>query len=186
MDSMFPRQYECEAVDELVPSPSTRRIHFPQSASDGLFSSVLLKVAPASGKSWIGAFQSGGYGPMGVNGVFTTPNPDVFCVSVDGRGYLLHASTPATWSEVAAFPILDVRQIPRLGLIVFSDFTDLVTYGDSGIRWKNRLGADGLKIEEVSDAEIRGSWWNPASQTRDAFVVDARSGNLLSGARWKM
>jgi len=69
--------------------------------------------------------------------------------------------------------------------VVFADFTDLVAYGADGIAWETeRLGADDVKITDVSADEIHGTWWNPATQSTASFIVDLKTGVLKGGTSY--
>ena len=196
MDSTFARDYEYEEIDELPSSASLPHYYYPGTTTwsetriavpvprpptDG----VLIKVIPPRGVPWIGTFAFGIVSRNGVTRVLTTPNPDVLCVAAKGAGYLVSASDPRTWKTVRAHPVLDVRQIPASRLVVFADFTDLVAYGADGIAWETeRLGADDVKITDVSADEIHGTWWNPATQSTASFIVDLKTGVLKGGTSY--
>jgi hypothetical protein len=185
MDSTFACRYECEVLDELPGVRPVRHFYYPGAASDGGRDGVLLRIRPESGDSWIATFAFGKVMRRGgLTCVLTTPNPDQICVVANGHGYLASASDPTAWQDVRATPVLDVRQIPELSLIVFSDFTGLVAYGPSGVSWISEVGADEVQIVEVSLNKIAGTWWNPATQATESFVLDAASGELIEGTRW--
>ena len=64
------------------------------------------------------------------------------------------------------------------GVIVFANFTELVAYGPTGIRWRTkRLAWDSLKITEVTDTIIKGEFWDIRSDANSNFVVDLATGN---------
>jgi len=144
----------------------------------------MLLVQPESGDPWIGTFAFGVIVKAGITRILSTPNPNVICVVANGEGYLVEASNPEKCEDVRATPVLDIRQVMARSLIVFADFTTLVAYDHTGIKWKSsRIGSDDLTIMEVTDNHIRGTWWNPATSTDAEFVVDLETGELVGGTR---
>src|SRR5262245_48546290 len=62
-------------------------------------------------------------------------------------------------------------------IIVFADFTNLVAYGKTGLKWRTkRLSWDDLKIIEVTDIFIKGEFWDILSEGTATFVVDLATG----------
>ena len=99
-----------------------------------------------------------------------------------GAGYLVSANSPTRWEPVNATPIIDVRPISAHGIIVFASFTDLVAYGQSGIKWKTRrLTWDGLRITDITAKSIKGEFWDSRSAAMATFVVDLTTGTDQGG-----
>ena len=184
MDSTFPRRFEYDELSELPGGLSDPHFYFPSASLKGGADGVLVRIRPAVGTPWIGTFAFGHNRGRAVTSVFTTPNPDVICVVADGAGYLVAANAPQDWYTVQAAPVLDVRQVPERSLLIFSDFSDLVAYGVSGMAWAARIGADDLRIVDASPDRISGTWWNPATGATAEFVVDPSTGELIGGERW--
>jgi len=184
MDSTFPRRFEYDQLSELPGTPCVPHFYFPGASAEGGADGVLVMIRPAAGTPWIGTFAFGHNQGRATTRVLTTPNPNVICVVADGAGYLVSASAPRDWQSVRADPVLDVRQVRERSLLVFADFTDLVAYGASGVVWAVRIGADDLRIVEVSADRIGGTWWNPAAGATVEFVVDPSNGELIGGERW--
>jgi hypothetical protein len=126
MDTTFLHTYECQRLTE---TPSTAHYYFPSASMRGGRDGILVEVRPARGLSWLGTFASGRVTLKGVSGIFTTPNPQQFCVVSSGEGYFISAMTPTEWEPVRSTPIIDVRPILAREIIVFADFTELVAYG---------------------------------------------------------
>ena len=61
----------------------------------------------------------------GFSGLYTTPDPERFCVIARGYGYFVTADQPERWDGVAVNPITDVRPSFARGIIVFADYTQL-------------------------------------------------------------
>jgi hypothetical protein len=66
---------------------------------------------------------------------------------------------------------------PRAFHIVIANFTELVAYGRAGIKWRTRrLTWDSLQITEVTDASIKGEFWDILSEAMETFIVDLETG----------
>lgn len=171
-DFSFPRQYTCEVLSELPGSVRSRRHFFPGGQAGGK-DGPSVRVVPDGADAWIGTFAFGG---SGFTRVLSMPNPTMLCVIARGAGYIVSARTPDIWEEVAAFPITDARAIPTAGIVVFADYTELVAYGESGMKWRTkRLAWDGLKVIAVGERTLVGEYWDLDERMR-RFEVDLLTG----------
>lgn len=184
MDESFTRSYECERLTESPVTARARHYYYPGASTTGGSDGILLKVQPEQGEWWLGTFAFGGLTPAGVSGIFTTPDPQKFCVVDGGRGYLVSADAPTVWERIDAVPITDLRPIRAQQIIVFATFCELVAYGKSGFKWRTkRLVWDGLKITEVTETLIKGEGdWNFFKSAGESFVVDLATGAHEGGA----
>jgi len=183
MDTTFPHAYECELLTE-TPGISPPHYYFPGATTRGGRDGVLVEVRPERGLAWLGTFAFGQVTPRGVVGVFATPDPQRLCVVSNGEGYLVSVMAPTEWEAVRATPIIDVRPVLAQGIIVFADYTTLVAYGQTGMKWKTkRLTWESLRIVEVTDALIRGEFWDIRSEGTTSFVVDLVTGMHEGGIK---
>lgn len=181
MDATFVHKYRCERLAEL-PKLAWPHFFYPGASPRGGQDGILVKVCPCSGEPWLGTFAFGAFAPRGVSGIFTTPNPQGLCVVAKGAGYMVSVSSPAEWETVQATPIIDVHPVRARSLLVFATFTDLVAYGPSGMSWRTRrLSWDDLRITEVTDAVIRGEFWDIRSDATGNFTVDLATGHHEGG-----
>lgn len=177
MDETFQHSYVIRELTEIPNRPSIQRYYYPGASPTGGRDGILLEVQPAHGKPWIGVFAPSGISPKEVSGIFTTPDPHRVCVVTAGIGYLVSTDDPRIWEDVEVAPIRDVRPVPSHRILVFADFTDLVAYGDSGLKWRtNRLAWDDLTITEITDVAIRGEYWDPSIETTRGFSVNLETG----------
>ncbi len=184
MNSEFPRDYEYEVLNELPGIAASRHFYYPGASTTGGADGLIVRVRPNGADPWLGTFAFGMF-PIGPVRVLTTPNPGVVCVVAKGDGYLVTTTNPARWETVRSVPVLDVRQVHSHDLLVFADFTGLIAYGKDGVMWDSgHIGADELKVVDVSSDEIRGTWWNPATGKYEEFAVAPSSGKLVRGTRW--
>ncbi len=178
MDTTFPHNYEIEELTEY-PNTSLPR-YYPGGSQGSGHDGLILRVRPASGAAWWGTFGLVGKGF--VSGVFTTPDPNRFCIVASGDGFLVSAEDPTWWEEVRAIPVRGVWPVKAHGLLVFADFTELCAYGENGLKWRTkRLVLDGLKITEITEHAIRGEGDGiPPSETVE-FCVDLLTGEHQGG-----
>ncbi|GGF23845.1 hypothetical protein [Flavobacterium limi] len=175
IDLSFQSNYSLELLEKLG---TDNRYYYPGDASCGGKDGLIVKVIPSQGESWIGVFSFGEISYKGLCGVYTTPNPDKFCVISRGSGYIVSSFNPNDWNEVQSIPIMDVRSIKSQNIIVFADFTDLIGYDKNGIKWHERVANDGFKITEITDTYLRGEFWDIRNETNTTFEVDLLSGTL--------
>lgn len=181
---VFARKYECEIVDELSSGQPEAHYYYPGGILAGGGDGVMVRVVPEEGTSWLGTFAFGRTGKSGLTKVLSMPNPYSLCVVSRGAGYLVSVQTPATWEEVRATPVTDVRTIPAAGLVVFANFTELVAHGVEGVRWRTRrLTWDSMKIVEVTDEKIIGKYWDIRSESVRTFEVDVLTGHDWGGVQ---
>jgi hypothetical protein len=177
MDATFHHLYECEELTEGLCSASSRHYYYPGASTTGGRDGIFVEVRPEHSPSWLATFAFGEIAPKGTSGIFTTPDPQRLCVVAKGSGYFVFANDPTSWEPVRVIPIIDVRPIRAHEIIVFAEFTRLVAYGPTGIKWSTkRLSWDNLKITEVTDTFIKGEFWDIRSEEIAEFVVDLATG----------
>jgi hypothetical protein len=176
IDRTFPHSYECEWLLETQQT-ALPHYYYPGASLKGGRDGVLIRITPEGRQAWLGTFANGQLTRKGTTGVFTTPNPDRVCVVAAGEGYLVSANRPTVWDEVSITPVIDVRPIRAHSIIVIANFTELVAYGRAGIKWRTRrLTWDSLQITEVTDASIKGEFWDILSEAMETFIVDLETG----------
>jgi hypothetical protein len=183
IDLSFPYSYEIQEIGEF---PGTGKFRDPviyfsppaESREGGLW----LKVKPESGKSWIGVFRFGYSSPPAFSRVVSSPDPDRLCVLANGAAYVVKSNDPERWEQIPIIPVLDVRQLPEAGLLVFSDFTHLAAYRNNKLAWQSaRVCWDELKIVKITSEVIEGVGYDPTNSITHErpFSVDLRTGRSL-------
>jgi hypothetical protein len=182
MDATFDHSYECMFLAELPSSKSLPRYYYPGASTQGGQDGIVVEVKPEHGQSWLGTFAFGTDRSKGFSGIFTTPTIGRLCVVAAGVGYFVSADSPEEWERVIATPVMDVRSNSTCGIIVFADFTRLVAYGQSGLKWKTgRLAWDDLKITDMTANSIKGEYFDVPGQAVATFTVDLITGNHEGG-----
>ncbi len=183
IDLSFPHSYEIQEIGEFPETGKFRDpvIYFPplaESRKGGLW----LQVKPASGKSWIGVFRFGYSSPPAFSRVVSSPDPDRLCVLANGAAYVVKSNDPERCEQIPIIPVLDVRQLPEAGLLVFSDFTRLAAYRNNKLAWQSaRVCWDDLKIAKITSEVIEGVGYDPTNSITHErpFSVDLRTGRSL-------
>lgn len=181
VDLTFKNNYSVDIVEELV---AGERYYYPGASTQGGKDGILVKVISLEGKSWLGVFAFGEISSNGISGVYSTPDPNKFCVVSKGAGYIVSSNNPNEWQQVKAIPVMDVRSIKQHKIIVFADYTELLAYDEFGIKWRTeRLTYDGFKIIEVTESSLKGEFWNIRNETNDIFEVDLVTGSQVGGVK---
>jgi hypothetical protein len=182
MEETFPSHYECKELASIPERPGYRRYYYPGASQEGGRDGAIVEVNPGQGRPWLGVFAFGRITSKGVSGIFTTPNPDRFCVVARGAGYLVRADDPSAWEPVAANPIIDIRPVRARNLLIFAEYTRLFAYGPAGLAWRTKhLTWDDLIITEVTDDFIAGEFWDVVTEAIRTFCVDLASGEHTGG-----
>jgi hypothetical protein len=170
-----PCSYDAEVLDEL---PNTEvRYFYPKGArqSDGL----IIRVVPHGGSAWTGLFAKGRLAYHAPSGVYSGPDHDDVCVVSRGQGYIVKASAPDVWEEIAASPLLEVRSMPEARLLIFRTPWELAAYGVSGLKWRtDRLSVEGLRILETTGSFVRVES-DPGSGGEQEILIDLRTGKRM-------
>lgn len=181
VDLTFQNNYSIKIIEELGIG---EQYYFPSANTQGGKDGLIVEVISSEGKSWIGVFAFGEISPNGLSGLYSTPNPNKFCIVSKGSGYIVSSNNPKDWQEVKAIPIMDVRSIKQQKIIVFADYTELIAYDEVGIRWRTeRLAYDSFKIIEVTDYNLKGEFWDIRNEAYKTFEVNLTTGSQVGGIK---
>ena len=177
----FPCIFECKVLEELRGGTPDGLHDFPAHLTSGQ-DGVLLRVLPQHGTAWSGRFAFGKTGYSGCSMVSSMPDPDMICVVARGAGYVVSASDPGCWSLVELTPVMDVRAATAAGVLVFASHTDLVAYGENGVKWgTKRVAWSGLKVVMIGDQVLAGEYWDLREEATRRFEVDLATGEARGG-----
>lgn len=177
----FESNYTVEIINELG---SEERYYYPNGNMIGGKDGLIIKISPSNSNAWIGVFAYGELARNGTFGVYTMPNPNQLCVVSNGAGYIVNSDNPENWTEVKSIPITDVRCIEKQKIILFADYTQLVAYDETGIKWRtDRLAYDSLKILWVDDNILKGEFWNIRNEDNQIFEVNLNDGSQIGGIK---
>jgi hypothetical protein len=105
-------------------------------------------------------------------------------VVAGGYSYIVSAADPQRWEQVEQRPVVEVRVVAELQLLLFTGFTSVTAFGETGRRWTTeRLSWEGLSITEIKGEKLLGTGWDALKDKDVAFEVDLRTGKSTGGAR---
>jgi hypothetical protein len=183
----FPKRFEVALLERLRPRPyddgCTRSLGFPGGGDldpqQELAEPPILAVRPVDGDPWIGTFRGGGYGapPAAPTQVVGMPDEVSICVVKHGSACLVRTNDPSVNFELDLFPLCSVLSVPEQRLVVFGDFTGLLSYGEDGVVWRtDQLAWDDLELLGYEGDVLHLSGFDaPANASRE-FTVDLGTG----------
>lgn len=177
------------SVEELASplSGGTFFEFFPKKASSlsGLTfetrgSEAWFSVKPQNFPTWVGRFAGG---PGGLNGVFSTPSPNVVCIVVNGQGYWLDVDSPESFQTVRSLPIKNVFSVTSHELLVFVDYVRIAAYAPQGCVWVTEdLSWDGITVGDIDHNSLKGEAWDSPGDRYVPFSVDLNTGEVSGGS----
>jgi hypothetical protein len=184
----LPHAYELEPIEELPGSGQLRQSYFGGSflkppPGEGIQrrEGLLLRVISPGKKPWI-AIVKGSFDVPG-SGIYSTFDPEKFCIVAGGYGCFVSAASPEQRDEVRAIPVTDVKIIQDRSMFIFSDFIKLCAYTCAGLIWESpRVCWDDLKIVSINEKTIDGTGYDPTTTDTDKlmqFSVDLETGESL-------
>lgn len=180
-DLSFLHNYDVELGGDLPSGIGAASLfRFPAdkvSGGDGIF----LKVSPTEPVlPWYGIFAFGHGGNL--RGVFSCPDPDMFCVVSDGKVYLVDSSSARAPIEIQFSPLKQVVPVVAANLILFADFLKIWALGRKGIEWTTeRLAWDDVKITGFDQTHVWGEGYDPTNsiQPKSTFKVELATGKVV-------
>lgn len=178
---MFKHNYSYNLISETT-GLEGQKFYYPGASRRGGVDGLILRIDRFDKDAWIGMFACGNYGPNTLTGIYTTPDPDQICVVAKGNAFFVKTNDPEDWQQIQAVPVTNVICIPKKQTIIFSDFTNLVAYGDHGLKWRsNRLTFDDLRITSYNDSYIEGEFFDIRSESTEKFSVNVDNGESSGG-----
>ena len=181
IDLSMPHDFEVEILSER---PSTSASEYSFLGEDDVGTGELIvRVVPRKGETWIGKFSPGYKSPKAITGVFACPNENQLCVVSSGQGFILEANNPKSCQGVQAYPVTDARLLAAEELLILSDFTRVVCYGENGVVWKTPdISWDGIELSAVESGKMRGFAWDAPKSKTVEFSISLRTGSFEGGS----
>lgn len=177
LDESFDRTYEARVVREL-PGNAPTVWHYPGADPRGGKDGMIVRVTPASGKSWVSMFTFG-Y-DAGLTRLMTCPDPNWLCVISRGTACLVDSRSPERWHEVTEWPVMRALPVPDANLLIFAGYTHICAWGASGLAWRSaRLSYDEIKIIGIDGTRLQGKGWEPDVEVD--FTLDLSTGGHSGG-----
>jgi len=182
----FPHEWRAEVLAGPPMIAPARQFTYPRQVAgeeDAMARGALLvQVRPAVGAIFLATCALGFRDPAMPTGIFACPNPREMCAVAGGYAYIIDTAEPERSTQIVLKPVAEVVVLAALGLLVFVGFHAMVAWGREGLAWQTaRLSWEGIRIEGVEDAALRGFGWNLMSDKEVEFSVDLRTGAHTGG-----
>lgn len=183
----FPHNWQAEILSARPPILPARHFVYPREVEEierGALE-VLVRVPATPGAPPPAPFLATcalGFRDAAVpSGIWSTPNPDEICAVAGGYAYIIDASTPERFTMVPYRPVLHVRPVTEPALLLFVGHRNILAWGAHGEAWQSaKLSDEGVTITAIENAELRGLGWNMFSDKETPFILDLKSGGLLT------
>jgi len=143
---------------------------------------LYLMVTPASGGTFLATCALGFTSASVPTGVFACPNPDAMCAVAGGYAYFVDTREPKGCVQLAMKPVTEVHVAAEAGLLLFVGFHTVMAWGAEGLAWETaRLSWEGVRVTEVTGAQVKGFGWNMPSDKEVEFVIDLGTGEHTGG-----
>ena len=181
----FSRNYEIKALESYsLAHPAEKLYQFPAQIEEQDRTGVYARVIPKNAPPWVGFFALGFDSEQVANGIYSCPDPDSLCVAVGGYVYIVNAADPSTWVQVEQRPVIEVRALPELKLLLFTGFTSITAFGETGRLWTTeKLSWEGITVTEINAQTLNGNGWDALADQEVPFEVDLLTGQSHGGAR---
>ena len=178
LDLAFPHHYEILEPPELPGTgPSSLPVYyFPRLGIRPERDGHWIQVVPAGGKPWLGVF--GGDGGTNFTRLFSTPDPDRFCVIAQGEAFLVRAASPDEWEAIWRNYVTYACPVAESGLLILTTFDRLAALESSGVAWESlSFCCDDLRITHANGERIEGTGYDPTNQNEMVrFAIDTKTG----------
>jgi hypothetical protein len=177
----FPRQYEAIPRNESTGLETDSVRWFPEISKSAGRDGVSIRIVPNEGPEWIGRFAF--FDPSGKSPtlMLSCPNPRQLCVVSSGAGYIVQTDEPVKWLPIECTPVRVARAALAEGLLLFADFTKLVAYDESGLKWQSLdVSYDGIEIIELADGRVVIGGWDSPKQRHTRVTIDLTDGTVVN------
>lgn len=185
----FAHEWSVEVLSQPPMIAPARQFIYPRQIAgeeDALARGALqLMVRPATGGAFLASCALGYTDPSMPTGVFACPNPSDLCAVAGGYAYVIDATQPERSTHIGLRPVVEVRQLPEQGLLLFLGFHTIVAWGREGLLWETaRLSWEGVRITGVENNVLHGLGWDMMTDKEVPFSVDLLTGQHQGGGYW--
>jgi hypothetical protein len=176
-DFVFEGAFRVERAD--LPSDISRVRGFGSRGARGGTNSALLRVTPARGEAWIGAFD-GGMGDW--SQLDYGPTRKHLLVVANGAAHIVDVENPAIYHAIELMPVTQVARVADRDVLLLADWWRIAAYGAEGHLWTSeRIALDGLTIQEATKQVITGVSLGLPGLPDLPFTVETASGRVSGG-----
>ena len=183
VDLSFPHRWKAEilAARPLILPP--RHFIYPQAAEEverGALEVLIRPDAPGA-QPFLATCALGFRDPAAPTGLWSTPKPEEICAVAGGYAYLIDTTSPDHFTMIPYRPVLEIRPVLQMDLLLFVGHHSILAWGRGGKAWESeKLSDEGVTIAGVTDGVLRGTGWEMKSDREKPFMLDPRTGALLT------
>jgi hypothetical protein len=119
--------------------------------------------------------------PAAPTGLWSAPKPEEICAVAGGYAYLIDTTSPDHFTMIPYRPVLEIRPVLQMDLLLFVGHHSILAWGRGGKAWESeKLSDEGVTIAGVTDGVLRGTGWEMKSDREKPFMLDPRTGALLT------
>lgn len=182
----FAQNWSAEALARPPMIAPARQFTYPQQIAgeeDALARGALqILVRPAAGGTFLATCALGFTDPSMPTGIYACPNPNELCAVAGGYAYIIDTARPEHSTHIAQKPVVEVRQLPAQGLLVFIGFHSMTAWGEHGLAWESaRLSWEGVRITGIAGSNLHGTGWNLMTDKEVPFTLDLKTGHHEGG-----
>jgi hypothetical protein len=181
-DLRFPHRWQAEALAARPLILPARHYIYPREAEEVERGALEVLVRPAGEtQPFLATCALGFRDPAVPTGLWSTPKPEEICAVAGGYAYLIDTAAPQRFTMLAYRPVLEVRPALEDGLLLFVGHRSILAWGREGQAWESaRLSDEGVAITGIANGVLHGAGWQMRTDKETAFVLDLRSGQLIS------
>lgn len=178
-----PRHYTYPREVEEVERGALELMIHPNGAESELVPTEHLPgpVLPITSLPFLATCALGFRDPAVPTGVWSTPHPDILCAVAGGYAYLIDTTAPEHFTMLPYRPVLEVRQAPEAGVLLFVGHHSILAWGssplDGGPAWESeKLSDEGVFVDRIEKNILHGRGWQMMTDKETAFRLDLRTG----------
>jgi len=119
--------------------------------------------------------------PAVPTGIWSTPKTEEVCAVAGGYAYLIDTAAPECFTMIPYRPVLEVRAVIRENLLLFVGHHAILAWGPDGQAWEStKLSDEGVSIADIDGGLLCGTGWDMKSDREEPFILDLRTGKLVS------
>lgn len=183
VDLSFPHRWQAEILAARPPILPARHLVYPRVAEEVERGALEVMILPhaADAMPFLATCALGFRDSAVPTGIWSTPKPEEICTVAGGYAYLIDTTAPERFTMIPYRPVLSVCAVVAENLLLLVGNRSIIAWGADGQAWESaKLSDEGVKISEIQGELLRGMGWQIMTDREQSFVLDLRTGELVS------
>jgi len=183
VDLSFPHQWQAEILAARPMILPPRHFVYPRVADEVERGALEVMIRPGTldATPFLATCALGFRDPAAPTGLWSTPKPEEICAVAGGYAYLIDTTAPERFTMLPYRPVLEVRAAVQENLLLFVGHHAILAWGPGGQTWESaRLSDEGVNLAGIDGGLLRGTGWEMKNDREKPFLLDLRSGRLVS------